>query len=202
MPSLQSPSPGLTTQPNAYKTHFEELTAKGVKLQLNIMDNQATKHIKKILTKNKCKLQVVEPHYHCVNAAKRAIQTFKAAFIAALAATDSDFPLQLWGQLNPQVEDTLNMLRALRIDPTKSAYKILNRLYYWNQYLLAPLGCKAVVYEDGAREVPGHPVVWMHFTLARQRIITDATNITYRKSRLTVSWGPLSCTHNIVSCHP
>jgi hypothetical protein len=31
-----------------YKTYFEELTAKGFEPQLNIMDNQATKHIKKI----------------------------------------------------------------------------------------------------------------------------------------------------------
>jgi hypothetical protein len=60
------------------------------------MDNQATWHIKKILTKNNRKLQVVEPHNHQVNATEWAIQTFKVAFIAALATTDSDFSLQLW----------------------------------------------------------------------------------------------------------
>jgi hypothetical protein len=37
----------------------------------------------------------------------------------------------------------------LRVDPTKSAYEILNGPYDWNRYPLAPLGCKAVVYEDG-----------------------------------------------------
>jgi hypothetical protein len=60
------------------------LTAKDFKPKLNVMDNQARKHIKKFLTKNDCKLQVVEPHIHQVDAAERAIQTFKAAFIAAL----------------------------------------------------------------------------------------------------------------------
>jgi hypothetical protein len=55
---------------------------------MNVMDNQATKHIKKILTDKQCKLQLVEPHNHQMNAAKRAIQTFKDAFIAALATTD------------------------------------------------------------------------------------------------------------------
>ena len=104
---------------NTYKKYFKELTAKGFKPKLNVMDNQAMKHIKKILTKNDCKLQVVEPHNHRVNAAERAIQTFKAAFIAALATTDSDFPLQLWDQLTPQVEDTLNLLRGSRVDPSK-----------------------------------------------------------------------------------
>jgi hypothetical protein len=117
---------------NAYKTYFDVLTKKGFKPKLNIMDNQVTKHIKKILTENDCKLQVVEPHNHRVNAAKQAIQTFKAAFIATLATTDKDFPLQLWDRLTPQVKDTLNRLRASRIDPTKSAYEILNGAYDWN----------------------------------------------------------------------
>ena len=94
-------------------------------------------------------MQIVEPHNHRVNAAELAIQTFKAAFISDLATTDSDFPLQLWDRLTPQVEATLNLLRASRVDPTKSAYEILNGPYDWNRYPLAPLGCKAVVYEDG-----------------------------------------------------
>ncbi len=67
---------------------------------MNVMDNQATKYIKKILTKKECKLQVVEPHNHHVNAAERAIQTFKDAYIATLAKIDRDFPLQLWDKLH------------------------------------------------------------------------------------------------------
>ncbi len=90
------------------------------------MGNQAVWHIKKYLTKNDCKLQVIEPHNHRVNAAEQAIQTFKVALIAALATTDRKFPLQLWDRLTPQVQDTLNMLRASGTDPTVSAYKILN----------------------------------------------------------------------------
>jgi hypothetical protein len=96
-----------------------------------------------------CKLQLVEPHNHRVNAAEQAIQTFMDAFIVALATMDSNFPLQLWDQLTPQIQDTLNLLRASRINPTKLAYEILNGPYDWNWYPLAPLGCKAIVYEDG-----------------------------------------------------
>ena len=96
------------------------------------MDNQATKHIKQFFTENKCKLQLVEPRNHRVNAAERAIQTFKDAFIVALATTDSNFPLQLWDKITPQVQDTLNLMRASRVDPTKSAYEILNGPYDWN----------------------------------------------------------------------
>ena len=64
----------------AYKEVFETLEAKGYKPKMNVMDNQATKFIKKFLTKKECELQVVEPHNHRVNAAERAIQTFKDAF--------------------------------------------------------------------------------------------------------------------------
>jgi hypothetical protein len=96
----------------AYKKTFNELTAKGLKVKLNIMDNQATKHIKKFLTKEQCKLQLVEPHNHRMNTAKQAIQTWKDAFIATFATTDRDFPIQLWDRMAPIVQDALNVLRA------------------------------------------------------------------------------------------
>jgi hypothetical protein len=75
------------------------------------MDNQASKVIKKFLTPKQCDLMLVEPNNHRVNAAERTIQTFKDHFVSTLATTDSKFPLQLWDQLAPQVETTLNMLR-------------------------------------------------------------------------------------------
>ncbi len=133
---------------NTYKLNFDELKCKGYKLILNVMDNQATKYIKKFLIKEECKLQLVEPHNHRVNTAKQAIQTFKDTFIAALVTTDCNFPLQLWDKLMTQVINTLNMMHASCINPTISAYEILQGPYDWNRYPLAPLGCKAVVYED------------------------------------------------------
>ena len=115
---------------------------------MNVMDNQATKHIKKFLTEKECEIQLVAPHNKRLNAAKRAIQTWKDAMIGALATTDADFPLQLWDWLTPQVEDCLNLMRASQINPTISVYEALNGPYDWNRYPLAPLGCKAVIYED------------------------------------------------------
>ncbi len=72
----------------AYKKKFNELTAKGLQVKLNIMDNQVTQYIKKFLTEEQCKLKLVKPHNHQMNAAKREIQTWKEAFIAALATTN------------------------------------------------------------------------------------------------------------------
>jgi hypothetical protein len=102
---LASPIAGLDDKSifAAYEKRFKELESKGFKPKLNVMDNQATKHIKQFLTKNECRLQLVEPHNHRVNAAERAIQTFEDAFIAALTMIDSNFPLQLWDKIIPQV---------------------------------------------------------------------------------------------------
>ena len=88
---LGTPIAGLDNKRTfeAYKMRFDELTAKRYKSKLNVMDNQATKYIKQFLTKQECKLQLVEPHNKRVNAAELAIQTFKDAFIAALSTTDS-----------------------------------------------------------------------------------------------------------------
>ena len=134
----------------AYNANFEMLEAKGYKPKVNVMDNQATKYIIKFLTKKGYQLQLMEPHNHRVNAAERAIQTFKDAFIAALATTDRDFPLQLLDKLAPQVQNTLNLLRTLRTNPEISAYEALNGPYDWNRYPLAPPGCKAIIYEAPA----------------------------------------------------
>ena len=53
----------------AYKEKFDMLDSKGFKVKMNVMDNQATKHIKKILTEKECELQLVEPHNKQLNAA-------------------------------------------------------------------------------------------------------------------------------------
>ncbi len=113
----------------AYKQQCNMLEAKGYKIKLNIMDNQATKIIKTFLDEKQCNLFLVKPHNHRVNAAKRAIQTFNAHFIGALAATDTNFPLQMWDCLTLQVKSTLNMLRPSRIDTKMSAYEAVHAPY-------------------------------------------------------------------------
>jgi hypothetical protein len=52
------------------------------------------------------------------------------------------------GQLTPQVENTLNLMRASCIDPNMLAYEAIHGPYNWNRFPLAPLGCKAIIYES------------------------------------------------------
>ncbi len=147
---LATPIPGLDSANilAAYKKFFEYLISKGFAPKLNVMDNQATKVIKAYLTPRDVALQLIEPHNHRVNAAERAIQTFKNCFVGALGTTDADFPIQLWDKLTPQVQDSINLLRRSRVNPAISAYKVLEGPYDWNRYPLAPLGTKAIIYED------------------------------------------------------
>jgi hypothetical protein len=80
----------------AFVTNFEFLVSKGYFPKTKVMDNQATKVIKAFLKPNDVSLQLFEPHNHCINAADRAIQTFKNQFIGALGITDVNFTVQLW----------------------------------------------------------------------------------------------------------
>ena len=77
------PIPNVTDETiiKTFQSIYKTLVAKGHKPLLNITDNQATKPLKTILKEKKCKWQFVEPSNHQVNAAERAIQTFKNHFI-------------------------------------------------------------------------------------------------------------------------
>ena len=93
------------------------------------MDNQTRKALKLYLTPQECKLQLVEPGNHRVNAVERAIQTFKNHFFRALGTTDVDFPIQLWDTMVPQVQDAINLVHRSRINPKNSAYEALEGPY-------------------------------------------------------------------------
>ena len=93
-----------------------------------------------------------------MNAAERAIQTFKNHCISRLASTDSHWPLQLWDHLTTQAAITLNLLRRSRIDPSKSAYEQLHgKKYNWNAYSIAPPGTRAIIYEDAVTRTSWGP---------------------------------------------
>ena len=81
-----------------------------MKRSYNIIDNVASKAIKDYLVKEGIKMQLVEPNNHRINAAERAIQTFKNHFVAGLSIGDKDFRTILWCNLVKQAQDLLNIL--------------------------------------------------------------------------------------------
>ena len=109
----------------------------------NIIDNVASKVILSYLEEAKIGVQLVEPHNHRVNAAERAIQTFKNLFISGLSTCDDSFPTILWSRLVKQCQDSCNMLQTSRVHPKISAYHCLEGIHDFNRVPWAPPGTRA-----------------------------------------------------------
>jgi uncharacterized protein YgfB (UPF0149 family) len=89
------------------------------------MDNQCSRAGQKYIKSTGADIQLVNPDDHWVNAAERAIQTWKNHWISGMGTLDPNCPMQLWCQFIEQGQDTLNLLRVFwqnTISP--SGYKI------------------------------------------------------------------------------
>jgi hypothetical protein len=126
---------------------FATLTAAGLKPNLLLLANAASKFLKKYLTPTSVDYQLVPPHNHCRNAAERAIPTWKNHFIATLAAINDGFPLHLWDMLVPQANITLNLLRGSCINPKLSADAQIPGFFGYNHTPLAPPGTRVLAHK-------------------------------------------------------
>jgi hypothetical protein len=134
----------------AFTEVFNILQAWDYQPALNVMDNECSKAVKKHIRSNKMEIQLVPPHNHCVNAAKRAISTFKEHFVTALATINMLCPLQLWDEFLPQVKLTLDLLPFSCCNPLISANHKFYGPFDFDKTPLAPLSTKALVYNDPA----------------------------------------------------
>ncbi len=92
------------------------LAARGLLVDIQIMDNNASAAFKQAITFAwRAKFQLVPPDMHHRNRDKRAIRTFKNHFIAILARVDQTCPPYLWDLLLLQAELPLNLLRQSAI---------------------------------------------------------------------------------------
>jgi hypothetical protein len=126
----------------AFQKLLRHLHTAGITPKHHILDNECSSEFKDTITSNNMTYQLVPPHDHRRNRAKKAIQTFKDHFVAILCSTDKEFLLGLWDLLLPQAKSTLNMLRPSRMMPTVSAYTYLWGQHDYNANPFAPLGCK------------------------------------------------------------
>ena len=130
----------------AYKRIHTLLTSRGLKPQLQRLDNEASTQLKNFLSDNQIDFQLVPPHAHRRNAAERAIRVFKNHFIAGLSSTDPSFPLHLWDRLLPQALLTLNLLRSAHINPKLSAQALIHGPFDFNRTPLATPGTKVLIH--------------------------------------------------------
>jgi hypothetical protein len=135
---------------SAFTDIFAALRARNYQLTLNVMDNKCSKAVERHIQNNTLDIQLVPPHNHRVNAAERAISTFKEHFVAALATIDMNCPHQLWDEFLPQVELTFNLLCFSHGNPLVLANHKIYGHFDFTKMPLAPLGTKALIYDDPA----------------------------------------------------
>jgi hypothetical protein len=131
----------------AYSSLHDYLVARGLKPQLQKLDNEAPDGLKRFMKAHNVDYQLVPPHLHRRNAAERTIQTFKDHFIAGLSSTNRHWPIHLWCRLIPQCVSMLNMLRQSRVNPKISAHTQLEGVFDFNRTPMAPPGSKIIIHE-------------------------------------------------------
>ena len=75
----------------AYQQIIQNLTKRGFKPRLQILDKEASKLLQDEMYKQQIQWQLVPPGNHRRNAAERQIRTIKNNFISILSGTDPDF---------------------------------------------------------------------------------------------------------------
>ena len=83
-----------------------------------------------------------------MNAAERAIRTWKDHFISGMAINDKDFPIRLWDKLINQATMTLNMLQTSRRNPLISAYSKIYGEFDLNKTPMEPPGTKIIIHKN------------------------------------------------------
>jgi len=135
----------------AYNAIMSRLSAKGLVVDLQILDNEASSAYKHAITDTwQCKFQLVPPDMHRRNRAERAIRTFKDHFLAILAGVDPTFPPYLWDLLLPQAELTLNLLHQSTLNPRMSAWEFFQGPFDFNKTPLGPIGCRVLIHAKPA----------------------------------------------------
>ena len=129
---------------------FERLT---IKPAFQMLDNEKSNALDKLLKHElKVTVELVPPNCHRRNRAERAIQDWKAHFIAGLATVDPNFPIQAWNELVDQGQLTINHLRPYTTDRTISAYEgIHGKQYDFLAHPIYPPGVKIIVLEPAEK---------------------------------------------------
>jgi len=123
------------------------ISVTGLQPKLQCLDNEVSHAFQEYLHHEGVNFQLVPPHLHQCNAAKRAIHMFKNHFIVGLCSADKDFPIHLWDHLIPQAELMLNLIRGLHLDPTILAWAQLHGSFDFNCMPIALPGMHVLIHK-------------------------------------------------------
>jgi hypothetical protein len=118
---------------------FEELTSRGFKPKLQIMDNAASAALKSYLIENDMTYQLVLQYCHRRNTAEHAIRNFPMHLCGRPGISRPRFPDAPLG--SPSVSSTS------RLQPQHSAAAHFHGQVDYNKTVSAPPGCKIIAHE-------------------------------------------------------
>ena len=136
----------------AYRRLIAFYAAAGRKPDFFRLDNESSGPLEKFLANDAhINIQYVPPGTHRANKAERAIRHVKNHIISMLCAAHPSFPLDLWDEILPQAELTINILRPCSYRPTISAYEGFYQCKYdFLAHPIAPFGTSVVVHDKPA----------------------------------------------------
>jgi hypothetical protein len=126
---------------------LERMRKAGIILKHQILDNQKSVAYKEAICASGMTFELVPPDNHRRNMAEKAIQTFKDHFVGVLSGCAPTFPLHLWCQLHPQVEQQLLLLRQSQLHPNLSAYAHIYGHHDYNRHPFIPIGMEALIHD-------------------------------------------------------
>eukprot|EP00804_Cyclotella_cryptica_P013052 CCRYP_002364-RB/>CCRYP_002364-RB protein AED:0.23 eAED:0.12 QI:0/-1/0/1/-1/0/1/0/316 len=130
---------------------LSRMRACGLSPKHQVLDNEASGAYKQAILNSGMTYQLVPPDDHRRNVTKKAIQTWNDHFVAVLSGTADKFPLHLWCQLIPNMEQQLNLLRQSNANPRISAYAHLYGPHDYNASPFVPLGMEALAHDKPHR---------------------------------------------------
>jgi hypothetical protein len=178
----------------AFTSIYSKLGSIGYKPTLHILDNECSRAVHKFLTSKETARQNVKAHHQNSNAAEPAVKSAKYHIISHVATLDNDCPIQLWSEMLPQMEDTLNMMRTSRNNNDKTAYEEIHGAFDWNKTPLAPLGNKGMVYLTPNTRNTFAPHCDEAFTVRRAPFHHQLLIFSYQRPRDTKSLEPTAST--------
>ena len=126
---------------------YDSLKKNGLTARLLHLDNEVSHNLIATIEKQRLGYQLASSGDHRLNEAERAIQTFKAHFIAIRSGANRAFPKNCWSLLLDEAVLTLNLLRLSRINTAIFAYTHIHGVFDFNKTPLAPAGCKVIVHD-------------------------------------------------------
>jgi hypothetical protein len=130
----------------AYKSTLKLLQSRGLKPQLQRIDNECSALLKEYMAQEHVTFQLTPKGKHARNAAEKGIQIWKDHFLAGVATASPNFPITQWDKLIDQANITLNLLRPSRINPQLSAYAQVFGAFDYNKTPLPPPGMRVLAH--------------------------------------------------------